>query len=63
MTTLRELSAGWPILNFAPFAKFRVGTFEALQSNSVAWPIRAVLRLEWGSSQSQGPHSSRKERD
>jgi hypothetical protein len=54
---------GWPILNFAPFAKFRVGTFETLQSNRVAWPIPAVLCVEWGCSRRQRPHSSRKERD
>jgi len=26
--------AGWPILNFAPFAKFRVGTFEAYSNQT-----------------------------
>jgi hypothetical protein len=54
---------GRPILNFAPFAKFRVGTFETLQSKQgrVAYSSRSLRRV--GCSRRQRPHSSRKERD
>ena len=43
---------GWPILNFAPFAKFRVGMLEADPNQQPAVreenvPTQAKTRLEW----------------
>jgi hypothetical protein len=46
-------AAGWPILNFAFFAKFRVGMLKAYPASEVGVPVQSSLTRHGL------PHSSR----